>query len=441
MIQNIIFGLLTISLLFAVISSIIFWGYIRGHIKRKNDREEKYHRAIQMSSEAKRIQWEGTISELNEHITATRGELLQLEKKYSSLLKVFKEWFDIVKHRQSEIEDRLTLGMKSNQEIKSKLDELSNADINLNDKLSYTTQALGEKEGLIRSYRAEMETLMLDLRTRIDDFDANYQSFKKNDQEIERKIEQLASKILETEDKFSNINQMSTVLGEKLTSVAKTLDENDSIFRAYQKETEDLIRDLTGKINELSSHSEHFQAEFHEMSFQRHAMNDSITGIHETINLLKNDFMHKFNSSYTEIVDQMSVLKTKFDDQYLVNDRLAEKGRIIELNLKDINDSWEKLHEQQLTKYGGLLAVIEDGKSRVQIIEEQLIGIKEIEGDAKKSIQDLLGEFSTIQRDLQSVKEELSMKQREHRITENKLDMIKKIVIETETEIEEQGKK
>jgi chromosome segregation ATPase len=339
----------------------------------------------------------------------------------------------MVNQRQSEIEDRLTLGMRRHQEIKNKIDALSNTNVNLQEKLLNTEKALGEEEAFIRSQRADMDTLILDVKTRIGDFDSNYQSFRKNEQDIESKIEQIASNLLEIENKSLNIGQM---FGEKISSVAKTLDEKDSIFEAYQKEMNSIIQGLTGKINELGSHSEHHQRKFDEVSFKINAMSDTLTGIHETINSLKNDFMQKVNSSYSEIVNQMSSFKTKLDDQHLVNDQLEEKDRIIELQLKDIGETWEKLHEQLLAKYGEMLDAIEGGKSRVQTMEEKIMGITETEEGTKKSILGLLEEFTIIQKDLQSVKEEISMKKRGEKIVENKLDMIKKIINSAETELE-----
>ena len=415
-----------------------------GLTRKQKDQTEKYYgdesvKVEQMESDTRKII--SVLIEkhnlLDEQIKAMKDQLSQLDKRDSTLFTIFKEGIEIVRQRQLEIDDRLTSGMKSHQEMRNKIDELSNANINLSEERLQTTEALGEKEGLIRSYMAEMETLMLDVRTRMDDFESNYQSFRKIEQAIESKIEQLASKVLEKENQRSDVNQMNILFGEKLSSVAKTLDEKDSIFRAYQKETEDLIQALTRKIDEIGLHSEHFQKEIQEVSFQKNTINYTIAGIHEAINSLKNDFTHKVNSYNSEILNQVSALRTKLDDQNLVNHQLEEKGRNIELQLKDINDTWEKLHEQQSTKYGELLGVMDEVKSRMQRMEEKLMSIKEAEGGVQKLAQDLLGKFSIVQRDIESVKQEVSMKKHKLRVVENKLDMIKKVINETEMEHEE----
>ena len=415
-----------------------------GLTRKQKDQTEKYYgdesvKVEQMESDTRKI-FNVLIEKqnlLDEQIKAMKDQLSQLDKRDSTLFTIFKEGIEIVRQRQLEIDDRLTSGMKSHQEMRNKIDDLSNANINLSEERLQTTEALGEKEGLIRSYMAEMETLMLDVRTRMDDFESNYQSFRKIEQAIESKIEQLSSKVLEKEDQRSDVNQMNIMFGEKLSSVAKTLDEKDSIFRAYQKETEDLIQALTRKIDEIGLHSEHFQKEIQEVSFQKNTINYTIAGIHEAINSLKNDFTHKVNSYNSEILNQVSALRTKLDDQNLVNHQLEEKGRNIELQLKDINDAWKKLHEQQSTKYGELLDVVDEGKSRMQRMEEKLMSIKEAEGGVQKLAQDLLGKFSLIQRDIESVKQEVSMKKHKLRVVENKLDMIKKVINETEMEHEE----
>ena len=459
------------------------------------------------AAETKRLQWESIISELaakknvsDEQVKATNEQLSQLEKKYAALLKVFKEGFELVKQQQSELGERLELGMQSHQEIQNRMDALSSANVQLGEKLLHVTQALGEKEEWVRSYRSGMEIFLQEVKTRIGDFESTIQSIRAGDRETEARMEQLAGQMREiedqtsgkmdrlesrtreteeqrfgkmeqesqsrieelasqvrdtvhqtrddmeglagkvrgTEEQFSHLNRMNAALEEKWAALAKTLDENGGLLRAYQKETGEFVRDLTDKMAGLALQGERFQGELREAASQRDVLHETLGGIRETIDSLRDDFARELHAHRSGLADQLSAFRAKLDDQNAAHHQWVEKSGDLELQLKAVNDRWGKLEDQQFAKYGKLLDMIDGVVSRVQILEDQLRGIRESEDGTRKSVQDLSREFSVLQRDLQSLGEDVRIREQQQRVVENKLGIVRKIIDEAASELEGQ---